>query len=384
MNSPGFWKQTSSRCGVFGIALVALASAMTPGACAAFDARGGQFISFKKFGGFERVGANWKTEVVLTSPEIVAQIRWDEMIASWNAEMPKGTFMKIEARPIYASGPAKWYIMGLWSHEPERHPRESVPNQRDANGDVATDTLVLTRPAERLQFRITLGGEPFTKPTLKFLAVSLNDSKSNHPALASNRRAWGKTIDVPERSQMKFPDGKVLCSPTTVSMLMCYWARELKRPEIDRDVPQIANAVYDAQWKGTGNWSFNTAFAGSHAGVRAYVTRFSDVSELEDWISSGLPVALSLCYDRLRGKGPGPNGHLVVCVGFTESGDVIVNDPGTSENVRKIFSRKNLINAWKYSHNAVYLIYPENAEVPTDRFGHWDSWTARQRVRFVR
>jgi len=102
---------------------------------------------------------------------------------------------------------------------------------------------------------------------------------------------------------------------------------------------------------------------------------------LEDWISSSLPIALSLCYDRLRGKGPGPNGHLVVCVGFTGEGDVIVNDPGTSENVRKVFPRKNLINAWAYSRNAVYLIYPQDAEIPKDRFGHWDSWTARQRIR---
>jgi len=91
------------------------------------------------------------------------------------------------------------------------------------DGDVATDTLVLNRPAQRLQFRITLGGEPFTKPNLKYLGVSLADSKSKPPALAPNRRAWGKTIDVPERSQMKYPDGKGLCSPTTVSMLMGYW-----------------------------------------------------------------------------------------------------------------------------------------------------------------
>jgi len=48
-------------------------------------------------------------------------------------------------------------------------------------------------------------------------------------------------------------------------------ARELTRPEMDRDVPDIANAIYDANWKGMGNWSFNTAYAGSYQGVRAYV-----------------------------------------------------------------------------------------------------------------
>jgi hypothetical protein len=71
----------------------------------------------------------------------------------------------------------------------------------------------------------------------------------------------------------------------------------------------------------------------------------------------------------------------VVCVGFTESGDPVINDPGTSQNVRKIFPRANLVKAWAYSENTAYLIYPEGAEIPDDRFGHWDSWTARQRIR---
>ena len=154
-------------------------------------------------------------------------------------------------------------------------------------------------------------------------------------------------------------------------MIMTYWSKQLNRPELDHDVPDIVKEVYDENWHGTGNWVFNTAYAGSYPGMRSCVTRLSDVSELEDWVAKGLPVALSLCYDRLRGKGPGPNGHLVVCVGFTKDGDVIINDPGTSKNIRKTFPRKNLVYAWANSKNAVYLIYPENAELPKDRFGHW-------------
>jgi len=165
--------------------------------------------------------------------------------------------------------------------------------------------------------------------------------------------------------------------------VMTWWSQKLNRPELDRDVPEVADAVYDANWHGTGNWPFNTAYAGSYRGMRGYVTRLSDVSELEDWIARGIPVGLSVCYDRLRGKGPGPNGHLVVCVGFTGEGDPIINDPGTSKNVRKTFPRKNLIYAWSYSRNAVYLIYPENAKVPKDRFGHWDSRTSARRVKLV-
>ena len=95
----------------------------------------------------------------------------------------------------------------------------------------------------------------------------------------------------------------------------------------------------------------------------------------EDWVAQGIPVGLSLCYYRLRGKGREPSGHLLVCVGFAENGDAVINDPGTSKNVRKAFPRANLIDAWAYSKNAAYFIYPEKAELPVDHFGHWESAT---------
>jgi hypothetical protein len=109
--------------------------------------------------------------------------------------------------------------------------------------------------------------------------------------------------------------------------------------------------------------------------MRAYVSRLSDVSEIEAWIVQGIPVGLSVDYDRLRAKGPGPNGHIVACVGFTKDGDPIINDPGTSEHVRKTFPRQNLINAWGCSRNTAYLVYPENAALPEARLAHWDSQT---------
>src|SRR5205085_7073433 len=168
-------------------------------------------------------------------------------------------------------------------------------------------------------------------------SLCLTDSKAPPRPLPPNRWAWGRLIDVPERSQMAYPNGNELCSPTTVSMLMTYWSRICKRPELDHDVPDIVKAVYDPNWRGTGNWPFNMAYAGSYRGMRAYVTRMSDVSELEDWIANGIPIGLSLCYNKLRGRDARPSGHLVVCVGFTDEGDVIINDPGTTLNVRKRF-----------------------------------------------
>jgi hypothetical protein len=338
-------------------------------------------MGWDRFTEFQQVTQDSQT--VLTSPELQARIDFTEVIVSWNAKLPEQAYLIVEARALHEGTATKYYTMGVWSRHSATHPQTSVPDQSDQDGTVATDTLLLRQPATRFQLRVTVGCKAKTEPLLKYLGVSLCDASARLLSLAPNRAAWGKTIAVPERSQMAYPNGKVLCSPTTVSMLLSYWAARLEQPELDKQVPEVAEGVYDLAWKGTGNWCFNVAYAGSSPGIRAYVTRLADVSEIETWISAGIPIGLSVDYDRLRAKGPGPNGHLVVCVGFTSTGDVIINDPGTSEHVRKVFPRNQLVDAWSCSHNTAYLIYPENLATPHNTHGHWDSNQTNKQISAV-
>jgi hypothetical protein len=346
--------------------------------------RGLQFLPFTAFTNFHHAAGSNAHLVVLTSPRLQARLRWDELILSWNARLSPTAGLHLEARAFHAERPTKWYTLGLWSAVGSGQPRTSVREQADEDGRVATDTLILARPTRDVQVRVTLdsGGGP--EPELNFLGVSLLESAAPRESLPPDSSAWGHTLDVIERSQMSYENGGVLCSPTTVSMLLNYWGRQLIRPELEVDVPEVSPGVHDPGWGGTGNWAFNMAYAGSFRGLRAYVTRLSDVAELEAFIARGIPVGLSLCYNRLRGKGREPSGHLVVCVGFSGTGDVIVNDPGTTKNVRKTFPRANLIDAWAYSKNAVYLVYPENLPLPPDRFGHWESPTATAQIELAR
>ncbi len=150
----------------------------------------------------------------------------------------------------------------------------------------------------------------------------------------------------------------------------------MKRPELDHDVPTTAAGVRDhAAHDATGDWPFNTAFAGSLPGMRAYVTRFSDLSGLEDWIAAGIPVIISARWDLLEdGRPEDTAGHVSVCIGFTDTGDVVVNDPATSvktPEVRRTYKRANVLRAWATSHNTVYLVYPENSPLPANRLGDW-------------
>lgn len=313
--------------------------------------------------------------VVLESPWVRPPAVWNELVLSWNAATAADGHLKFEVRAARGAVSTPWYNLGYWSPDPARHKRESVRGQKDQFAEVKTDILACREPMERAQARITLGGETGL-PRLKFLGWCFADTSAAPVSLEPNRAAWGKVIEAPRRSQLGWPDGDGWCSPTCVSMLLAHWAQALQRPELDLPVPVVAKAVNDPNWNGTGNWPFNTAFAGGFDGMRAFVTRFADVREIEDWIAAGVPVAASVSFDLLNGKPKDQgNGHLIVVVGFTETGDIVVNDPWPAprkeNSIRKVFPRENLIRAWRRSRHAVYLIYPERHPVPENRWGHW-------------
>ena len=339
-----------------------------------FDSR--HFLSLTDFSGFSSNTNPVSGEIVLTSPEIITPRVWDEFVVSWNVH--PGVYLKVEARANYPGHTTKFYTMGLWSDDPSRHPRESVNGQADADGDAHTDTLVLNLPATNVQVRLTIGGASATdlKP-IKFVGLSFCDSHAPALTLEPSRQLWGRSLDVPQRVQSGFDGPGGWCSPASLSMVLAYWSAKLHRPELDRPVPEVAAAVNDPVYGGTGNWPFNTAYAGQFPGLRAYVTRLAGISELEQWIAAGVPVVLSVSSYLTNDRHDGPdNGHLVVCVGFTKNGDVVVNDPGVSvkrgESVRRIYPRERVINAWKKSKNTVYLVHPETQKIPDDPHGHWE------------
>jgi hypothetical protein len=329
-----------------------------------------QLVCFDSFANFSVTTNPASNEVLLTSPKIMAAFEADQAIPSWNVSFGAEDYLKVDLRPIYPDRTSKSYNLGFWVTPESKRERQSFSKQGDANGDVSTDTLMLKNPSRQFEMRLTVGPVAGWQKKLKRLTLCLSDTRTISEVKPPNRNAWGKLIEVPEKSQMAYPNGNVLCSPTTVSMLLNWWAGSLKRSELKLDVPDVIKGVYDPHF-GAGNWAFNTAFAGSFDGMTSYVSRFSGVSEIEDWIEQGIPVGLSLCYNRLRGKTGRYSGHLVVCVGFNKEGDPIINDPGTSKNVRKTFTRANLTTAWAYSHNSVYLVYPQGQKLPGGDKEHW-------------
>jgi len=298
---------------------------------------------------------------------------WREAVVSWNVKNPVGGRLRIEASASLDGRSTDWYVIADWCADPSRSPRQSVKDQADADGDVDTDTLVLKKPTSG-QLLLRVSQETFedsVPPALSLVTVSFAAPERFSSRDASSRKAWGTAISVPEKSQMNYPNGSVLCSPTSISMLLSYWAKD--RSEWAVDVPEVAAGVYDPVWKGTGNWPFNTAFAGSLSGLRGYVTRLNDIAELETLVSRGVPVATSVSYGLLKGKGKRDNddGHLVVVRGFDPRGDLLINDPGKGTEVRQTYRRDAFLRAWKVSGNTIYLVHPEGRPLPKSSRGTW-------------
>ena len=200
------------------------------------------FIGITNFSGFSKSAVTSTRETVLTSPEITVPIDWDELIVSWNVS--PGVHLKVEARAIYPGRATCYYTMGMWSEDPAQFPRESLRRQRDDDGAVKMDTLVLSNAVRKVQLRLTAGGSDDPR-MLKFIGLSFCNSTVPSPSLAPNRAAWGKVLEIPERRQAEYEGGGGWCSPTSLSMVLAYWSGQLHRPELDHTVPETAHAIAD-------------------------------------------------------------------------------------------------------------------------------------------
>ena len=280
---------------------------------------------------------------------------FDTLIPSWNVETPPASSSTLEVRAYTQNRWTRYYSFGKWS---SNSVSSSVNGQTDADGTLSTDTLKLKRPATQFQYRLTLSAKTNSSlPRAKLLTFS-TDLSTQTPLkdAQGNRSSWGKTLNVPERSQMVFKAGEGWCSPTSLSMVLAFWG-------LNKSVPEVASKVYDSAYGGTGNWPFNTAYAAS-LGLEAYVTRLAGMGALEDSIARGIPVITSIGFKAGEIEGAPvawSEGHLLVVVGFDKVGNVVVNDPaGKNEReVRRTYSRVEFERAWMgHSRGTVYLLSP--------------------------
>ena len=311
-----------------------------------------------------------------TSPEIGTAFNYKEAIASWNASTPAGSWVEIQFRAQYGTRWSKWYVLGIWAAEDSAISRHSVQSQGDSDGFVAVDTFISSRKKEttsKFQLKLRLfsaDGTSIASVQNASVAYSTSAPKSASVS-AGNPARWNTSLNVPECSQMVYPDGgEVWCSPTSTSMVLGFWNQGGEGALSCEDrVRAAVDGVYDWIYDGHGNWPFNTAYAATQ-GYEGYVARFTSLARAEEYVAAGVPVIMSIAW----GKGDltgadieSTNGHLLVLVGFSANGDPIVNDPASPDDnsVQKTYLRSEFEPLWlEASGGTVYLIYPQGKTVP--------------------
>ncbi|GCE26010.1 hypothetical protein KDA_14940 [Dictyobacter alpinus] len=326
---------------------------------------------------------------ILTSPIHMLQKPFTALVASWNALTPSGTWLEFHVRVLEGARWTHWYNLPIWASDSSTITRHSIEVPGDSMGVVDTDTFLTGKTAAHAyQIAVTLFTTSASiSPHLKRVNViaSYDTNAQTTPFVPPLKAAWGVNLAVPQRSQMLAAyrnlgfggGGEAWCSPTSTSMIMAYWSKQLNQPSLLQSVPEVASHTYDYTYDGAGNWPMNTAYAGSY-NLKSFVTRMYSLSQLESWILAGVPIAASVAYR--PGALPGSPiasspGHLLVVRGFTEHGDVVTNDPAAAsdEQVQIIYPRARFETVWlNASHGTVYVIYPEKWLTPMlNRLNSW-------------
>jgi hypothetical protein len=308
-----------------------------------------------------------------TSPARTLAVPATEVIASWNAHTPAGTWIQVELSGRYSDGTdTPWYVMGRWAAGDEDIRRTSVDGQSDGRSSVWTDTFAVDDAASGLRLasyrlRLTLYRAPGTRktPTVWRLGAMGSDVPDRFTVPASTPGHAGE-LRVPRYSQEihkgQYPQydngGEAWCSPTSSQMIVEYWGRRPTAGQLawvdpsyaDPQVCHAARYTFDYQYEGCGNWPFNAAYAATYPDMQGVVTRLTSLTDVETLVAAGIPVITSQSFlaAELTGAGYGTSGHLMTVIGFTADGDVVANDPAAPSDaeVRRVYRRREFENIW--------------------------------------
>jgi hypothetical protein len=275
-----------------------------------------------------------------------------EAVVSWNTRAPSGT---LDLRVTRADGrQSRWLPYVTW----DERERRSLGG-RDEVAAIELDVLRVAGAARGLEVRssVALDALAVATPPVR-VAVDARLATSARP------EPHALTLEVPERGQYPsaYPEVRGWCSPAALAMLLGYRGLYF-------DVAVVADAVRDAAYGGTGNWTFNVAFAGTF-GLRGVVAYLSDLAQAERFIAARVPLALSIAWR--TGELPGAplaqsDGHLVVLRGFDDAGDPLLNDPAQPEiGVR--YPRADFERAWLEHGGVAYVVAPAGREAELEGY----------------
>lgn len=345
-----------------------------------FSAGTGSHIAIRKHPGdgsisLKKTFGRYASDGTFISP-VIATNAFDYMVASWNSDTPKGTYVEIQARALISHYNAShqlvqdwsaWHSWGKWG---TYIARASVSDMTDPLAYIDTDTFTVRgnsgESADRIQLKAILHTDhPKVSPDIRLLGASTELGWNSYIKNQSKIRI-SRDISTPAYSQM-IRDPKLspnICSPTTITMA-------LNRMGANLLLEEAAYKDYDYDYDGFGNWAFSTALAGSY-GYKSY-TVFTDIDGLKQQIEEGYPVGVSVKYTNNPNNkslpyienAPGTTyGHLILVRGFeTINGQnyVVVNDSfaPSDATVTRRYKIDQFENAWVSS--IAYIVHAKES-----------------------
>ncbi len=267
-----------------------------------------------------------------TDGEFVSQIYavepFEYMVASWNAEVPAGTYVEVMARAYVDMKDSwtEWLSWGKWTRDISK--RQSTNDDTELAG-VDTDIFTIYgssgETASLVQLKAVLHtDDAAVTPVLEQVAATYRNTLEGQaitPTLAYSMYEG----ELPEKVEPTSPAisqmvrepgiGNVICSATTVCTILNHHGEDLL-PE------QVALLCYDSEYEGFGNWAYSVATAGMF-GYDAYV-QYADFDVLRHELANGNPVGISVRYSNdpsgsypyLENAPTSTSGHLITITGY--------------------------------------------------------------------
>ena len=285
-------------------------------------------------GTFEYGGRGYEYATWIAPPGVLP-FTFTELVASWAADTPAGTWIEVcvRARPHGSRAYGRWYVMARWAADASEIEPTSVPHQSDPVGYVDVDTFRAHtgRACDVWQLRVTLLRPVGTTAT---------------PILRYAGAVVSAPTPVPTRTSAPGPRaGRLLTMPwggtSPLGAVLGYWGVAASVNGVGRYADAAARHT-DGR---TANRSFAVAYAAGF-GLRAFVTRLRDLTEAELFLAAGIPLVLELA-DR----------RPVALAGLTADGGALV-DGATHP-------RHRLELAWLAGSGGLVLaVHPPAAPLP--------------------
>ena len=316
------------------------------------------------------------TDDAWTSQIIGSTLAIEELILSWNADVPTGAMVTFEvrARNLPESLWTPWLALGSVTPPPP-DPTAAAP-QTEHNVSTQPTPAKVTAPGgyevdvdilrcktwfREAQIRCVASTSQTLAEPVRITRLDLTRSLAFSKAAVEFRKNASRTTmpwdnwNLPPSHQQsvtfksqKTPRPELsgrLCSPTCVAMAIGWGV-----PDDPASVADIAQAAYDQKYDIYGNWPRNVQAAWEH-GLPGYIRRFGSLKDVYASLAAGNIIVASIKVSKGQlADAPydSTDGHLILLRGYTERGDFLVSDPaaGDAQSGERTYKYEDMTQVW--------------------------------------